>query len=381
MNAVVPFVDLAAQHQSIAGEIDGAIKEVLTRCDFIGGHSVQRFEQAFADFIGAHHAVGLSNGLDALRLSLLALNIGPGDEVIVPANTYIATALAVSGVGARPVMVDCEGQYYNIDVTKIEAAITPRTKAIIPVHLTGQAADMDPILKLAEQHKLHVVEDAAQAHGTLYKGKMCGTLGSVACFSFYPSKNLGAYGDAGIVTTNSQTLADKIRRLRNYGQRQKYEHVEKGLNARLDTLQASILNVKLPYLPKWNALRAAHAEKYKELLGDVEGLRFQSAAPYSTHIYHLFIIETKDRDSLAKHLEAAGIQTGIHYPVPLHLQAAYSDLGYSEGNFPEAERLAKNMLSLPMYPELSAGQIEFVAAQVRNFFQKESKPAFSTQTA
>lgn len=381
MNAVVPFVDLAAQHQSIAGEIDGAIKEVLTRCDFIGGHSVQRFEQAFADFTGAHHAVGLSNGLDALRLSLLALNIGPGDEVIVPANTYIATALAVSGVGARPVMVDCEGQYYNIDVTKIEAAITPRTKAIIPVHLTGQAADMDPILKLAEQHKLHVVEDAAQAHGTLYKGKMCGTLGSVACFSFYPSKNLGAYGDAGIVTTNSQTLADKIRRLRNYGQRQKYEHVEKGLNARLDTLQASILNVKLPYLPKWNALRAAHAEKYKELLGDVEGLRFQSAAPYSTHIYHLFIIETKDRDSLAKHLEAAGIQTGIHYPVPLHLQAAYSDLGYSEGDFPEAERLAKNMLSLPMYPELSAGQIEFVAAQVRNFFQKESKPAFSTQTA
>lgn len=364
----IPFVDLPAQHAAVEPEISAAIQQVLSRCNFILGSQVEEFEQAFARFVGTEHAIGVSSGLDALRLALIALDVGPGDEVILPANTYVATALAVSAVGARPVLVDCDPETYNIDAGLVEPAITPRTKAIIPVHLAGQSADMDPILEVADRHGLYVVEDAAQAHGTLYKGRPCGSIGIVGCFSFYPGKNLGACGDGGIATTSDAKLAERLRRLRNYGQQAKYQHVEKGLNARLDTLQAAILMVKLPYLPQWNKARAAHAEKYKEMLAGVSDLVFQQRVPYSTHIYHLFVVETEQRAGLQKHLNAAGIDTGIHYPTPIHLQQAYADLGYTKGDFPEAEQLAKRTLSLPMFPELHSDQIRRVAEEIEGFF-------------
>lgn len=366
--STVPFVDLAAQYRSIEQEVNAAIQKVLSRTNFILGEEVDQFESEFARFAGAKHAVAVGSGLDALRLALQGLGIGDGDEVIVPANTYIASALAVSAVGAQPVLVDCDPATYNIDVDRIEAALTPRTRAIMPVHLTGQAADMDPILDIARRRDLHVVEDAAQAHGTLYKGRPCGSFGSAAGFSFYPGKNLGAYGDGGLTTTNDDKLAAKLRALRNYGQEAKYHHVEKGGNARLDTLQAAVLNVKIKYLRKWNEARAANAARYREALQGIGDIAFQSPAAHSTHIYHLFIIETDARDELQRHLGAAQIQTGIHYPIPIHLQPAYADLDHAAGDFPEAERLAKRMLSLPMYAELAEGQIARVADEIARFY-------------
>jgi dTDP-4-amino-4,6-dideoxygalactose transaminase len=366
----VPFVDLAAQQASIQTEIGAAIQRVLSECSFVLGPQLEEFERAFARFSSCEYAIGVSSGLDALRLALMAMDIGSGDEVILPANTYIATALAVSAVGARPVLVDCDRQTYNIDVDQIESAVTPRTKAVVPVHLTGQAADMNPILEVAGRYGLRVIEDAAQAHGTLYKGRSCGSLGSIGCFSFYPGKNLGAYGDGGMVTTDDPELAARIRRLRNYGQTAKYRHTEKGLNARLDTLQAAILSVKLRHLPLGNKAREAHAKRYRELLCGVGDLAFQREAPYSTHIYHLFIVETERRDALREHLDARGIQTGIHYPIPIHLQQAYKELGYGVGDFPEAERLANSILSLPMFPELRREQIERVGEEIIGFFRR-----------
>ncbi len=364
----IPFVDLKAQYQTIEPEIQPAINQVLSRCNFILGAEVEEFERNFGKFLNVRHAIGVSSGLDALRLAMAALGIGTGDEVIVPANTYIATALAVSAVGAQPVLVDCDPATYNIDVLQIEQVITPRTKAIIPVHLTGQAADMDPILEIARRRNLYVIEDAAQAHGVMYKGKPCGSIGVIGCFSFYPGKNLGAYGDAGMVTTNDQNLAERLLRLRNYGQQVKYKHVEKGLNARLDTLQATVLNVKLRYLKQWNKARVVNADKYRELLKGVGDLGFQQRAPYSTHIYHIFVVETDYRDALQKHLQASGIQTVIHYPIPIHLQDAYADLGYKQGDFPHSERLAGRILSLPMYAELTDEQIKYVTDQVKSYF-------------
>lgn len=369
----IPLVDLTAQYATIKDEIDRAVLEVLGRCNFILGSQVQEFEQSFARFAGVEHAIAVSNGLDALRLSLMAVDVGPGDEVIVPANTYIATALAVSSVGARPVFVDCDASTYNIDVGLIEAAINGHVRAIIPVHLTGQSADMDPMLEIAERHGLYVVEDAAQAHGTLYKGRPCGSMGVMGCFSFYPGKNLGACGDGGMVTTNDPEVAERLRRLRNYGQSIKYEHVEKGLNARMDTLQAAILSTKLRHLKRWNEARAAHAQQYRELLDGIGGVGFQQRTPFSTHIYHLFIIETDQRDALRRHLEEIGIQTGIHYPKPIHLQEAYADMGYRVGDFPRAERLAPRILSLPMFPELTDDQVLHVADAIRAFFN--SRPS------
>lgn len=363
----VPFLDLVTQYQSLESEIKPAMCEVLANCNFILGKQLNEFEHAFADFIGIKHALGVSSGLDALRLSLMSLNIGQGDEVILPANTYIATALAVSSVGARPVLIDCDPKTYNIDVPSIESKITSSTRAIMPVHLMGQASDMDAILEIARRYNLHIIEDAAQSHGTLYKSRPCGSMGTLGCFSFYPGKNLGAYGDGGMIVTNNDHLADRIRQLRNYGERVKYDHVEKGLNARLDTLQATILNVKLRYLKEWNAARSRHAAKYIELLNGVGDLTIQQKAPYSTHVYHLFIIETDKRDALRNHLSQAGIQTGIHYPKPIHLQQAYADLGYGEGDFPQAERLSSRILSLPMFPELTEEQIMYVVSSINQF--------------
>ncbi len=358
----VPFFDAATQQRSVMAETQAAIQEVLDQARFIVGPQVGEFERAFAGFVGVGHAVGVSSGLDALRLALSAVDVGPGDEVILPANTYIATALAVSAVGARPVLVDCDPRTYLIDCGQIASAITPGTKAVIPVHLTGQAADMDSVLGLAGAHGLHVVEDAAQAHGTTYRDRSCGTLGTLGCFSFYPSKNLGACGDAGMVTTGDDRLADRVRRLR------KYHHVEKGVNARLDTLQAAILSVRLRRLAAWNQARIEHASSYRRLLADVGDLTFQEQTPSSNHVYHLLVVETERRDALREHLRAAGVETGVHYPVPIHLQPAYQDLGYKPGDFPNAERLAVRMLSLPMFPELRPDQIEFVADQVGQFF-------------
>jgi dTDP-4-amino-4,6-dideoxygalactose transaminase len=329
---------------------------------------VSRFEEEFANFVASKHAVGVGSGLDALRLGLLALGVGPRDEVILPANTYIATALAVSEVGADVVLVDCDPATYNVDPDAVAAAVTSRTRALLPVHFTGQAAEMKPLLELARHNSLAVIEDAAQAHGTLYEGRPCGSFGDVACFSFYPGKNLGAYGDGGMLTMSDGDVAERTRLLRNYGERAKYEHVVKGVNSRLDGLQAAFLSVKLRHLPEWNEARRRHAETYTSELKGIGDLRLQEPSDSSTHVYHLFIIETDERDTLRGYLADHGIQTGIHYPTPIHLQEAYADLGLGVGAFPHSERLAQRSLSLPMYPELTEEQITHVTGAIRDFF-------------
>jgi dTDP-4-amino-4,6-dideoxygalactose transaminase len=365
---IVPFVDLVAQYDSIADEVDNAFHEVTASAEYVLGRRVHQFEEEFAAFVGCEHAVGVGSGLDALRLGLLALEIGPGDEVIVPANTYIATALAVSEVGADVVLVDCDPRTYNVDPKAVEAAVTSRTRALLPVHFAGRAAEMRTLLELAGRHDLDVVEDAAQAHGAQYDGRPCGSLGKLACFSFYPSKNLGAYGDGGMVTTRDTSVDGQIRRLRNYGERRKYEHVVKGVNSRLDGLQAAFLSIKLRHLTTWNQARRRHADAYTHELEGVGDLVLPQRPADSSHVYHLFVIETQRRDALRDHLTERGIQTGIHYPIPIHLQEAYQDLGLGAGAFPHAERLAAESLSLPMFPELSPEQITSVASAVREFF-------------
>jgi len=364
----IPFLDLKQQYRNIQAETDRAIAGVLEESSFILGPAVAEFERAFGRFAGVANVIGVGSGLDALRLALTVIGAGPQDEVILPANTYIATALAVSAAGATPVLVDCDPATFAIDPGLTEAAITPRTRAIIPVHLAGQAAPMDAILRIANRHSLIVIEDAAQAHGTVYHGTMCGVIGRIGCFSFYPGKNLGAYGDGGALVTNDDELAGKLRELRNIGQRAKNNHAVKGINSRLDGLQAAILSVKLPHLEEWNAARNHHAAAYRNGLSGVGDLDFQERIPESSHNYHLFIVTTGSRDQLRQHLEAAGVETGIHYPLPIHLQPAYADLNNREGAFPRSERLAKRMLSLPMFPELTAAQIDYVVSTVQGFF-------------
>ena len=368
----VPFVDLQAQHRALAAEIRVAVDEVLTDCNFILGRQVREFEQAFAAYIGVAHAVGVSNGLDALRIALAALDIGPGDEVIVPANTYIATALAVSALGARVVLVDCDASTYNLDPAKLERAITSRTRVVIPVHLTGQPANMAPILEIAERRGLQVLEDAAQAHGARYQGQRCGSIGIAGCFSFYPAKNLGAAGDGGMIVTQNGKLAQRARKLSNYGEVVKYEHTDKGLNARLDTLHAAILQVKLPHLDHWNQKRAQHAQRYRERLAGIPNIGMQSVLPECTHVYHLFMVQTSRRDALRQFLQDRGVQTGIHYPTPIHLQTAYADHGWKKGDFPVAEELSSRIVSLPMFPELRDEQIDYVCEQIGEFVKAQS---------
>lgn len=365
---VIPFVDLRAQYRTIESEIQSKLHEVISTSQFILGPGVEAFERQFAKYIGSRFCVGVGNGLDALRLALMAVGLGPGDEVIVPANTFIATALAVSSVSAHPVLVDCDPETYNIDPTLIQHAITGRTKAIIPVDFAGQPADYERLTEVAQGHGLLVIEDAAQAHGARYRGRFCGSLATLGCFSFYPGKNLGAYGDGGAVTTDDPVLAARIRQLRSYGERVKYEHVIKGTNSRLDALQAGVLAVKLGYLERWNEARRANAALYHELLAGVGDIQFQRRLADADHAYHLFIVTSAKRDELRNHLAANGIQTGVHYPIPIHLQVAYADLGHRVGDFPHAEWLASSMLSLPMYPELSVQQIQRVADAVREFF-------------
>jgi dTDP-4-amino-4,6-dideoxygalactose transaminase len=362
----VPFVDLAAQHAAIAEEVGAATTAALWRTDYILGRDVALFEQEFAAYCEAAHAIGVDSGTSALELILRAYDIGPGDEVITVANTFMATALAISYTGATPVLVDIDPQTYTLDVSLLSRAIGDRTRAIIPVHLYGQPADMDPILDLARRRGLVVIEDACQAHGARYKGRRVGSLADAAAFSFYPAKNLGAYGDGGMIVTNDERLAASARMLRNYGQREKYHHVVRGYNRRLDTLQASALRIKLKHLDSWNARRRQHADRYRQLL-DTRDVVAPQEAGYAESVWHLFVVRAAERDALAAALASCGIATGIHYPVPVHLQPAYSDLGYRRGDFPVTERYADQILSLPMYAELTDEIIEYVADSLKGF--------------
>lgn len=359
----IPFVDLKAQYLSIKEEIDGAIQRVINNTSFIMGDEVKNFESEFAEFSRVKHAIGVSSGTDALHLALLACGIGQGDEVITVPNTFIATAEAITHCGAKPVFVDITPQTYTMDVSKIEAKITSKTKAILPVHLYGQPADMDPIFTLAHKYGLKVIEDAAQAHAAEYKGKKAGALGDAACFSFFPGKNLGAYGDGGMVTTNHEEIAQKVRLLRNHGRETKYEHLMEGYCDRLDALQAAILRVKLKKLEEWTGKRRAHAKLYNRLLENLNVIvPFESNEVKS--VYHLYVVRVRDRDLLQQELKEAGIATGVHYPLPLHLQPAYRYLGHKEGDFEAAEACAKEILSLPMFPELKEEEIETIVETI-----------------
>ena len=376
----VPLVDLSALHKDIADDLYRAVRGVMERGDFILGEEVNRFEQEFATYCGARHAVGVDSGLSALELILRAHAIGPGDEVIVPAFTFIATAAAVTFAGARPVFVDVDPFTYCIDVAQVQAAITPRTRAIIPVHLYGLPAEMDELNRLAELHALVVIEDACQAHGASYKGRKAGSLGHAAAFSFYPSKNLGAFGDGGIVVTNDSELADKIRTMRNCGQKTKNVHELAPFNHRLDTLQAAILRTKLRFLDRWNESRRRIAREYDELLENCP-LVTPASPLESRHVYHLYVVRSSQRDALQAHLREHGIGSAIHYPTPVHMQPFYRNQGVSQGKFPVAERLGNEVLSLPMYPFMPAEQVQFVAATIGAFpngsILVEEQPALS----
>jgi dTDP-4-amino-4,6-dideoxygalactose transaminase len=360
---MIPFVDLQAQYGAIKEEVDAAVMRVLSNASFVLGREVAAFEESCAGYKCARHFVGVSNGTAAIQLALTACGIGAGDEVIVPANTFFATAEAVSTAGATPLFVDADPVSYTIDTRQIEAAITPATRAIIPVHLYGQAADLDSVLEIARRRNLLVIEDAAQAHGALYRGQRVGTFGHAATFSFYPGKNLGAYGEGGAVVTNDETVARKVRLLRDHGSERKYHHEIIGYNFRLEGIQGAVLSVKLKHLERWNELRREHASRYNELLEGAD-LVLPKETAYARHVYHLYVVQSEERDALQADLNEAGVQTGIHYPVPIHLQPAYAFLGHSRGSFPETERQAARVLSLPMFPELTDEQINAVAENI-----------------
>ena len=366
----IPLVDLKAQYKSIEKEIDKAIFGVIKNTNFILGENVQKFEEEFAKFCQVKYAVGVGNGTDALYLTLRVCGISKGDEVITQPNTFIATTEAITLNGAKPVFVDINPETYNIEKSRIEKAITKKTKAIIPVHLFGQPADMNPILKIAKKYNLKVIEDAAQAHGAEYRGKRVGGLGDVGCFSFFPAKNLGAYGDGGMVVTNNKKLADGIRMLRNHGRVQKYEHEVEGVNSRLDELQAAILRVKLRYLDKWNKARCQCAEFYNKSLKNIKGVETPFVPAWAKPVYYVYTIRVKERDKLKEYLEKKGISSGIYYPIPLHLQLAYKYLGYKRGDFPETEKAADEILNLPMYSELTISQIKFITNSIKDFYGK-----------
>ena len=361
----IPFVDLKKQYQSISKEIDAAIYDVLQKGWFILGDNVVTFEEEFAKYCNTKYAIGVASGTDALTLSIEALGIGEGDEVITVPNTFIATVDAISRNRAKPVFVDIDSETYNIDVDKIEEKITDKTKAIIPVHLYGQPADMDSIVKIAREYDLKIIEDGCQAHGSEYNGKKVGSLGDVGCFSFYPGKNLGAYGDGGIVVTNNFEIAEIIRILRNYGQKIKYHHDIVGYNSRLDEIQAAVLRVKLKYLDKWNELRRLHSKEYNEFLSEISGIVLPFSEENVKHVYHLYVIRCENRDAIQEKLSSKGISTGIHYPVPIHLQLAYTKLGYCKGDFPITEEYVKKIISLPIFPELTFDEVRYVSEQIK----------------
>lgn len=368
----VPFVDLGVQYGQINATIQTAINSVLESNWFILGNHLKSFETAFAEYCGGGEGIGVGSGTDALHLALLACGVGAGDEVITVSNTFIATALAIDYVGAKSVFVDVDPATYNMDVTQIESHITPHTKAILPVHLYGQPADMDPILALAKAHSLYVIEDACQAHGAEYKGRRAGAIGDIGCFSFYPTKNLGAYGDGGLVLTRNPELAERVRSLRNYGQTRKYFHRIRGYNSRLDELQAAVLEAKLPYLDEWNRRRRRIAARYDSGI-DASHIKRPSVHQDAHHVYHLYIVRTGYRDALQKWLSMRGIATQIHYPVPIHRQEAFADLQYPIGALPATEQLCNEILSLPMYPELTDSQVDWVIKAINEFPQTNAR--------
>jgi dTDP-4-amino-4,6-dideoxygalactose transaminase len=362
---VIPFVDLKAQYQSIKEEVNGAIQGVLDSCQFTLGSEVVAFEKEFAEYSGSLHGMGVNTGTSALHLALLAAGVGRGDEVITVPFTFVATVSAVDYTGAKAVFVDIDPVTFTMDPKQVEAAITPRTKAIIPVHLYGQSADMDPILAIAKKHGLVVIEDAAQAHGAEYKGRRCGSMGDMGCFSFYPGKNLGAAGEGGMVVTANPEFARTIRMLRDWGAEKKYHHVLKGYNFRLEGIQGAVLRVKLRYLEQWTEARRAAAKRYDHLLVG-SGVGLPKQMDYARHVYHIYAVRTTERAALQESLNTQGVQTGIHYPFPVHLLPAFADLGYHAGQFPHAERAANEVLSLPMFPELTMVQSEEVARALRS---------------
>jgi len=373
---MIPFVDLRAQYLSIKDEVDAAIQGILNTTQFTLGSEVAAFEEEFAAYSGADIGIGVNTGTSALHLALLAAGVGPGDEVITVPFTFVASVAAIHYTGAKPVLVDIDPVTYNMDPAKIEAAITPKTKAIVPVHLYGQPADMAPIMAIAKKHGLIVIEDACQAHGAEYDGRRAGSIADMGCFSFYPGKNLGAYGEGGMVTTNNPEFARTIRMLRDWGAEKKYHHVLKGYNMRLEGLQGAVLRVKLKYLDQWTEARRGAAGRYDKLLAEA-GVAAPVAKPNVRHVYHIYAIRTANRAQLQEALQARGVSTGIHYPFPVHLLPAYADLGYIAGDFPHAEKAALEELSLPMYPELQAdAQAQVVAALAELYPQfNPSQPA------
>ncbi|TAF03740.1 MAG: DegT/DnrJ/EryC1/StrS family aminotransferase [Nostocales cyanobacterium] len=373
MTVKVPFVDLNLQHQPMKSQLQQAIEDVLTKGDFILGQAVSNFETAFAAASGTEYGIGVASGTDAIALGLQACNIGAGDEVILPANTFVATLIGVVSAGAKPILVDCNPQTALIDLEAAAKAITPQTKAIIPVHLYGQMVSPSQLLDFANTYKVLIFEDAAQAHLAEREGYKAGSVGIAAAFSFYPSKNLGAFGDGGMLITGDEEVAAKMRRLRNYGSSQKYVHIEPGTNSRLDTLQAAVLHQKLPYLSQWNSERLATAQRYDRELAPLAaaGIIHIENQSGTGHIYHLYVIKIDDscpieRQKLQEDLNAAGIQTGIHYPIPCHLQPAFNYLGYQQGDFPKSEQLSQQILSLPMYPGLNNSQITAVITAINS---------------
>jgi dTDP-4-amino-4,6-dideoxygalactose transaminase len=363
---MIPLVDLKTQYESIKGEIDAAISDVIQSTQFILGAQVEAFEKDFARYCQTKFALGVNSGTSALHMAVLAAGVGPGDEVITVSYTFVATAAAVCYAGAKPVFVDIDPGSCTIDVGKIETAITPRTKAIMPVHLYGNCADMDPIIDIARRHNLIVIEDAAQAHGAEYKGRRAGSMGELACFSFYPGKNLGAYGEGGAVVTSDERYVTVLKQLRDQGQSEKYYHTLVGYNYRMEALQGAVLGVKLKHLDDWNRARREHAEVYRRELADT-GLRLLEERPGYASVHHIFPLFTVQRDELREHLLGAGVSTGLHYPIPVHLQPGYRHLGYHDGDFPETERACKEVLSLPMYPELPNEAVLSIADSVRQF--------------
>jgi len=370
----VPFLDLKAQNRTIWPELQEALDGVVSQAQFILGPAVERFEAAFARYIGTRCCVGLNNGTSALHMALRACDIGPGDEVITTPHTWVSTSWAISYVGAKPVYVDIDPQTYNIDPNRIEQAITPRTKAILPVHLYGQACDMDALTGIAEKHGLVLIEDAAQAHGAVYKDRRVGSFGRVACFSFYPGKNLGAFGEGGAIVTDDEPIALRIRQLRDHAQAGRHHHVELGYNTRMEGIQGAVLEVKLRHLDTWNAARQRHAQRYHELLSGIPGIRPPPPPCPGVHVWHLYVIlvNGKPRDQLQKELADRGVATGVHYPTPVHLQPAYAYLGYRRGDFPVAEDVMGCCLSLPMFAEMTEEQIEYVVETVRGLMSPAS---------
>jgi dTDP-4-amino-4,6-dideoxygalactose transaminase len=361
----VPFLDLKAHHAPLRAEFARAIEEVIDIGAFAGGPFVAAFEQDLAAFCETDHAIGVANGTDALWLALLALGVGPGDEVITVPSTFMATAEAITYTGATPVFVDIDERTYTMDPAELAAALTRRTKAIIPVHLFGAPADMDPIMEFARKHHLFVIEDAAQAHGAEYKGRKAGSIADAGCFSFYPGKNLGALGEAGAVVTNNVELRDKIRTLRDHGQSRKYHHTMIGWNGRMDGIQGAVLQIKLRHLQRGNELRRAHAAQYDRAFRGVDGVNAPYVAPYAKHVYHIYAIRVDGRDEMMRSLEQRGVGTGVHYPIPVHLQEAYASLGHRKGAFPISEATSAEFISLPMFPELTPAQVDYVADAVK----------------